>query len=203
MAEENNTTVTEPVTTQPAEPTTQTEPQAAEKKYDDKQVNDLIAKAKGKEAERTRADMLKELGITDLEAFKAAQKKQADEAEAKKTADQKLQEMIEEQKKQLETLRSDNEKSKMVAAALKAGISENAADKIAAAAMGYEGETPADKVKAYIADFPWIIKPAESGETTANGKPFGGKTTTKIPDASQSLIDQIEAMTGIKKAPKA
>lgn len=194
MAEENVQTpeqVTPPVTT--PEVTT-----ATEKKYDDKQVNDLIAKNAAKEAEKAKAELLKELGITDLADYKAKLEEKKKAEEAGKTEMQKMAELFEAQKKQLESMQKETATTKLMAEALKAGIPDSVAEKIALAASGYDGETPADKIKAYITDFPWVVKPAD-GAPPASGKPFGTKTTTQMPDATKALIDQIEIMTGIKK----
>ena len=185
---------TPPVTT----PTQTTEQQqSTEKKYDDKQVNDLIAKNAAKEAEKAKAELLKELGITDLNAYKTEAAKKKEEEDAKKTADQKLQEQIAAQSEALKTLREENEIAKMSTAALKAKIPETITEKVAKAAMSYEGSTPDEKIKAYIADFPWVIPPAPDSQTVA--PKFGTKTISQIPNETQALIDQIEAQVGIKK----
>jgi len=179
-------------------PTQTTEQQqSTEKKYDDKQLNDLIAKNASKEAEKAKAELLKELGITDLNAYKTEAAKKKEEEDAKKTADQKLQEQIAAQSEALKTLREENEIAKMSTAALKAKVPETIAEKVAKAAMSYEGSTPDEKVKAYIADFPWVIPPAVDSQPIA--PKFGTKTISQIPNETQALIDQIEAQVGIKK----
>ena len=197
MAEET-TPITAPAVPPVITPTQTTEQaQSTEKKYDDKQVNDLIAKNAAKEAEKAKAELLKELGITDLNAYKTEAAKKKEEEDAKKTADQKLQERIAAQDEALKKLQSENEIAKMSTAALKAKVPETIAEKVAKAAMSYEGSTPDEKVKAYIADFPWVIPPAPDSQPVA--PKFGTKTISQIPNETQALIDQIEAQVGIRK----
>lgn len=167
--------------------------QAEAKKYDDKQVNDLIAK----NAAKAQKKLLSELGITDVNAFKKAQAEKAAAAEAAKPADQKLMDKLKQQQEQLDALRAKTEASELETAALKANVPESVAAKIAAAAKGYEGQTAADKIAAYVADFPWVVKPAEAAKPEAQA--FGTKTTVASPDKVNGLVAEIEAELGIKK----
>jgi hypothetical protein len=166
-----------------------------EQTYNNKQVNDLIAKNNAKVTRK----LLDKLGIDDIDAFVASRASKKQEAEASKTPDQKASDELKQLRDQLAELKADNTQSKLEAAALKAGVPDTVAAKIAKAAAGYEGDTPAERIAAYVKDFPWIVKPAQAEAPKPTGPSFGAKTTTQLPDATKTLIDQIEEMNGIKR----
>ena len=138
-------------------PVTPVEPQEVAK-YTDKQLNDIVAKNAGKAVEKTRADLLAELGVDSLDTLKARLTKQAELEKASMTEAEKYKAELETEKK----ARTEAE-GKMTAAELKAeiigrGVPADKADKVAKLAAGYEGETLAAKVEAVLVEFPEFIK---------------------------------------------
>jgi acyl carrier protein len=73
------------------------EPEVA--KYTDKQLNDLIAKNVGKASEKTRAELLAELGADSLDTLKAKLAKQAELEKASMTEAEKVRAELEAEKK--------------------------------------------------------------------------------------------------------
>jgi phage protein D len=128
-------------------------------KYTDKQLNDLIAKNAGKASEKTRAEILAELGADSIDTLKARLAKQAEAEKAGMTEAEKYKAELEAEKKaRLE------EAGKRTAAELRAeiigkGVPADKADKVAKLAAGYDGETIAAKVEAVLAEFPEFVKP--------------------------------------------
>lgn len=175
-----------PVTTPPAADPT---PEVA--KYTDKQLNDLIAKNSGKASEKTRSEILAELGVDSFDTLKARLTKQAEADKANMTEAEKYKAELEAEKK----ARADAE-GKMTAAELKAeiigkGVPADKAEKVVKLAAGYDGATIADKVAAVLTDFPEFIK-------TAQPQSIGIETKKHSVNDEEALLAQLGAAVGLK-----
>lgn len=166
-----------------------TEPEVA--KYTDKQLNDLIAKNSGKASEKTRAEILAELGVDSLDTIKAKLAKQAELEKANMTEAEKYKAELEAEKK----ARADAE-GKMTAAELRAeiigkGVPADRADKVVKLAAGYEGSSTAEKVDAVLKDFPELVKaPAQS---------IGVETRRQNLSEEDALLAQLSEAVGLQK----
>lgn len=152
-------------------------------KYTDKQLNDLIAKNAGKASEKTRAEILAELGADSIDTLKARLAKQDEAEKAGMTEAEKYKAELETEKKaRLE------EASKRTAAELRAeiigkGVPADKADKVAKLAAGYDGETIAAKVEAVLAEFPEFVK-AQAQQVGIEGR----KSNLSEEDALLSML---------------
>lgn len=81
---------------------TNSDPKADEKKYSDKEMNDISKK----NSDKAVSKFMKDMGITDVEKAKAILKKAAEEEEKNKSVDEKTQEAIKKAEKQ--TLKAMN-----------------------------------------------------------------------------------------------
>lgn len=177
MAEENNVG------------TGEGEAQAEVAKYTDKQLNDLIAKNAGKAVEKTRAEILAELGVDSLDTIKAKLAKQAELEKASMTEAEKYKAELEAEKK----ARADAE-GKMTAAELRAeiigkGVPADRADKVVKLAAGYEGATTAEKVDAVLKDFPELVK--------APVQAIGVETKRQNLSEEDALLAQLGGIAGL------
>ena len=175
-------TTAAPETTQ-AQTATETQAQEAPK-YTDKQLNDLIAKNKGKGVE----ELLKTAGFQTqdeltkaLADYKAMQDKNKTDAE--KLAD--------ENKKTAEKLAEAEKKAALAefrAEALVQGVNKEASEKVAKWAQDYEGKTAEEKITAFLKDNPQFAQ----GEAKSAGPKISSKTVSQTPDAEAALLERIK-----------
>lgn len=168
--------------TTPAQTATETQAQEAPK-YTDKQLNDLIAKNKGKGVE----ELLKTAGFQTqdeltkaLADYKAMQDKNKTDAE--KLAD--------ENKKTAEKLAEAEKKYALAefrAEALVQGVTKEASEKVAKWAQDYDGKTAEEKITAFLKDNPQFAQ----SEKPAAPK-ISSKTVSQTPDAEAALLERIK-----------
>lgn len=197
MAEDEKNTTTEEVTgTQSGEGTTQeteTTTEQEKAKYTDKQLNDLIAKEAGKRESKAQADLLAKMGfasLDDVEKFVEKRKEGMTEAEKTKA---RLEEIENESKKTAK----ERDEAKAEIAALKAGISPDKVEKVVKLAAGYDGDTPAERITALLADFPDIGK--AEGKAPAAGKDLGVQTGQKRLGEVERLLEVARKQAGLTK----
>ena len=169
--------------TTPAQEATETQAQEAPK-YTDKQLNDLIAKNKGKGVE----ELLKAAGFQTqdeltkaLADYKAMQDKNKTDAE--KLAD--------ENKKTAEKLAEAEKKYALAefrAEALVQGVNKEASEKVAKWAQDYEGKTAEEKVTAFLKDNPQFAQ----SEVKPTAPKISSKTVSQTPDAEAALLERIK-----------
>lgn len=195
MAEETDTKATLPPTTETAqEQTTGTQPPIGEEaKYTDKQLNDLIAKESGKREAKAQADLLSKMGFTSLDDVeKFAAERNASMSEADKTK-ARLAEIENESK----NTAKERDEAKAEIAALKAGISPDKVEKVVRLAAGYDGDTPAERITALLADFPDIGK--VSGQSQDAGKNLGMLSGQKRLGEVERLLEVARKQAGLTK----
>lgn len=164
MSEENKEPIVEP-SMEEKDLTINKEPE--EKKYGDKEMNDLLTARVTKELEKARAELYKKAGVADeagLEALKQLQESTLTETE--KTAKE-----LEEKTKELAELQAKAELAETKAEALALGVDPSRIDRVVKIVQGYDGETVSDKVKAFIAENPEFVKKAGIQNL---GTPSGG-----------------------------
>lgn len=160
------------------------EPEVA--KYTDSQLNDLVKKNAAKEAVK----ILSEAGLEstgnlkdDVAKFKAWKESQMTEAEKYKTD-------LEAEKEKTKEVEARATAAELRAEIVGKGVPADKADRIMKLAQSYEGETPAEKVAAVLADFPELVKGAQS---------IGVENKGASPNAEQALLDQMLKNAGITK----
>lgn len=160
------------------------EPEVA--KYTDSQLNDLVKKNAAKEAVK----ILSEAGLEstgnlkdDVAKFKAWKESQMTEAEKYKTD-------LEAEKAKTKEVEARATAAELRAEIVGKGVPADKADRIMKLAQSYEGETPAEKVTAVLADFPELVKGAQS---------IGVENKGASPNAEQALLDQMLKNAGITK----
>lgn len=153
-------------------------------KYTDKQLNDLILKNSSKASEKAKAELMASLGIKDvseIEAMKEARKAQMSDAEKATLA-------LKEQEAATQSARREADEAIAEVAAMKAGVPVDKVERVRKLAMSgqYEGDTPAEKINAVLADFPEFIK-----QTSVNlGAPTGKNTVSDEESILQKLREQ-------------
>lgn len=157
-------------------------------KYTDTQLNDLVKKNAAKEAVK----ILSEAGLEstgnlkdDVAKFKAWKESQMTEAEKYKTD-------LEAEKAKTKEVEARATAAELRAEIVGKGVPADKADRIMKLAQSYEGETPAEKVAAVLADFPELVKGAQS---------IGVENKGASPNAEQALLDQMLKNAGITKKP--
>ena len=126
-------------------------------KYNDKQLNDLIAKESAKRSEGAKLAMLKEYGIESPEAL-AELKKLRDE---KMTDSEKTAAALKEKDEAAASARAEAEAARAEVEALKRGVPADRVAKVVRLAGTYDGATMAEKIAAVLVDFPEMAtKPA-------------------------------------------
>ena len=158
-------------------------------KYSDKQVNDLIAKEKGKALTKAESDILSAAGVKSKDELAELVKlRQAQMTESEKSA-ARIKE-LEDREKEYATR---SEKAEAKAEVLSAGVSADKAERVVKLALSgdYEGENVSDKIKAVLAEFPEFV-----GSTAAA---FGGETKGKTVDATQEMLELARKQAGLKK----
>ena len=175
------------------EPDVQTEPskdlpEPEVAKYTDSQLNDLVKKNAAKEAVKILAEAgLESTGNLkdDVAKFKAWKESQMTEAEKYKSD------------LEAEKAKTKEVEARAIAAELRAeivgkGVPADKADRIMKLAQSYEGETPAEKVTAVLADFPELVKGAQN---------IGVENKNASPNTEAALLDQMLKNAGITKKP--
>ena len=191
MAEETEKKL--PPETQTQEQETETQPQVDEAKYTDKQLNDLIAKESGKRESKAQSDLLSKMGFTSLDDVeKFAAERNASMSEADKTK-ARLAEIENESK----NTAKERDEAKAEIAALKAGISPDKVEKVVRLAAGYDGDTPAERITALLADFPDIGKVA--GQSQDSGKNIGMQSGQKRLGEVDRLLAVARKQAGLTK----
>ena len=173
------------------EPDAQTEPtkdapEPEVAKYTDSQLNDLVKKNSAKEAVKILAEAgLESTGNLkdDVAKFKAWKESQMTEAEKYKSD------------LEAEKAKTKEVEARAIAAELRAeivgkGVPADKADRIMKLAQSYEGETPAEKVTAVLADFPELVKGAQN---------IGVENKNAAPNTEAALLDQMLKNAGITK----
>ena len=165
--------------------------QAAEvAKYTDKQLNDLIAKNAGKAVEKTRAELLAELGADSLDTLKAKLAKQAELEKASMTEAEKVRAELEAEKKKTQDFEARASAAELKAEIIGKGVSADKAERVAKLAAGYDGATVAEKVEAVLKEFPEFVK-----QSTAS---VGLETGHKSLNEEEALLKQLGEIAGLK-----
>jgi len=155
MAEETDTKATLPPTPETAqEQTTETQPQAEEARFTQKQLNDLIAKEAGTRETKTRNEILEKLGLSsvdDLDKLKAR-------LDSEKTEEQKRAEALESEKKRAEELEGKTKTADLIIELLDLGMDKESAKKYAKFANEEDGETAEAKAQAFIRNNEGFVK---------------------------------------------
>ena len=161
-------------------------------KYTDKQLNDLILKNSSKASEKAKAELMASLGIKDvseIEALKEARKAQMSDARKAQMSDaEKATLALKEQEAATQSARREADEAIAEVAAMKAGVPVDKVERVRKLAMSgqYEGDTPAEKINAVLADFPEFIK-----QTSVNlGAPTGKNTVSDEESILQKLREQ-------------
>src|SRR5574344_1185361 len=165
MAETTATPETTPAQTS-TETSTETQAQEAPK-YTDKQLNDLIAKNKGKGVE----ELLKTAGC--------------------QTQDELTKALADENKKTAEKLAEAEKKAALAefrAEALVQGVNKEASEKVAKWAQDYEGKTAEEKVTAFLKDNPQFAQ----SEAKPTAPKISSKTVSQTPDTEAALLERIK-----------
>lgn len=168
-----------------AKTTEEKEPKAEEKKYSDKELNDISLK----NSKKAEAKLLKELGIDDVEKAKSILAKAREEEEANKSQDEKTKELTQARDKAV--LEAMN--SKIENALLKKGVSENRIERAVRLIdkkniINESGEVDSSKLTSevddVIKDFPELVAKTEEDK---KGFQVGGdgKEDKKDDDVTQ------------------
>src|SRR5574344_206905 len=182
MAETTATPETTPAQTS-TETSTETQAQEAPK-YTDKQLNDLIAKNKGKGVEelpKTAGFQTQDELTKALADYKAMQDKNKTDAE--KLAD--------ENKKTAEKLAEAEKKYALAefrAEALVQGVNKEASEKVATWAQDYDGKTAEEKITAFLKDNP----PSAQSEAKSAAPKISSKTVSQTHDAEAALLERLK-----------
>lgn len=169
--------VSEPV----KEPVTEPVKEPEDKKYTDKQLNDLIAIKKTEAEKKAIEKVLKELGLTkqeELAELKKLRQESMTEAE-KKDAELKA------KNEELEAAKAEAIKIKLEAEALRAGIPADKVDRAVKLAALYEGD---DKVAQVLKEFPEFAK---------EGVNVSQKTGDQKKTDEETLMEQARKAAGL------
>ena len=164
------------------------EPEVA--KYTDKQLNDLIAKNVGKASEKTRAELLAELGADSLDTLKAKLAKQAELEKASMTEAEKVRAELEAEKKKTQDVEARASAVELKAEIIGKGVPADKAERVAKLAAGYDGATVAEKVEAVLKEFPEFVK--------QSGASVGVETGHKSLNEEEALLKQLGEIAGLK-----
>lgn len=159
-------------------------------KYTDKQLNDLIAKNVGKASEKTRAELLAELGADSLDTLKAKLAKQAELEKASMTEAEKVRAELEAEKKKTQDVEARASAAELKAEIIGKGVPADKAERVAKLAAGYDGATVAEKVEAVLKEFPEFIKPT----TAVVGRESGHQALNE----EEALLKQLGEIAGLK-----
>lgn len=165
---------------------TNTDPKADEKKYSDKEMNDISKK----NSDKAVSKFMKELGITDVEKAKAILKTAAEEEEKNKSVDEKTQEAL--KKAEKATLAAMN--TKIENALLRKKVDDGKVTRASRLVnkeniIDENGEIDENKlnseIEAIIKDFPELI-PATDDNSNVGFK-VGGDGKQDKKDQSQEI----------------
>jgi hypothetical protein len=159
-------------------------------KYTDKQLNDLIAKNVGKASEKTRAELLAELGADSLDTLKAKLAKQAELEKASMTEAEKIRAELEAEKKKTQDVEARASAAELKAEIIGKGVPADKAERVAKLAAGYDGATVAEKVEAVLKEFPEFVKQP--------GASVGVETGHKSLNEEEALLKQLGEIAGLK-----
>ena len=157
------------------------------KTYDDKQVNDLIAKNSAKAAEKAQRELLDKYGLKSTEDIDALVKLKQE----KMTEAEKQQALLQEKETALAQLRTEKEQALALGEALRKGVPADKVDRVVKLAQGYEGETVAEKISAVLTEFPEFIK--------APVKDIGAPSQSQSLTEKDALLETLRRNTGLKK----
>jgi hypothetical protein len=154
-----------------------------------KQVNDLIARDATKEARKLLADA----GLDSTGDLKADLAKLKSIRDSQLTDDQKRAERDKEIEGKMTTAQREASEAKAEAAALKAGVPADKAERVRKLALAgdYEGATEAEKVAAVLSDFPEFVKKEAPGDV-------GRLTKGSQVNEEEALLAQMKKNAGIK-----
>lgn len=175
-----------------AEPTKQDagtapEPKPAPK-YNDDDVNSIVAGKTRAAAEKARAELMASLGIKDaseIEALKKARESQMTEAEKLKAELDAIKGADAESKKEAQAIKAEN-------AALKKGVPADKVERVKklVASGAYEGDTVDAMVDAVLAEFPEYAKGA-----TSIGAPVKNQSQSEY----DSMLEKARKAAGLTK----
>ena len=164
-----------------------------EKKYSDKELNDISLK----NSKKAEAKLLKELGIDDVEKAKSILAKAKEDEEAAKSQDEKTKELTESRDKaRLEAINS-----KIENALLRKGVSDSRVERavrlidktnILDSNGNIDGSKLTTEVEDVIKDFPELIA---KGEETKKGFQVGGDGKE---DKKDDDMEQMRKIMGLK-----
>lgn len=164
-----------------------------EKKYSDKELNDISLK----NSKKAEAKLLKELGIDDVEKAKSILAKAKEEEEANKSVDEKTKELTQSRDK----ARLEAMNSKIENALLRKGVSDSRVERAVrlidkANILDANGDIDSSKltteVEDVIKDFPELISKTEE---TKKGFQVGGDGKE---DKKDDDMDQMRKIMGLK-----
>ena len=164
---------------------TKTPPEDAPK-YNDKQVNDLLAAKVGKEASKEVQKILEAAGIKDTAELAELVKGKKPAGEDDKTAAE-----LAEVKKLTGELTARADKNEAVALAMKAGVLDEARlERVVKLAMSpaYEGSI-AERIAKVTAEFPEVVN--------TQGATFGKPVKSDSQDATESMLNAARAAAGL------
>jgi hypothetical protein len=165
-----------------------------EKKYSDKDLNDII---KGKSSE-AQTKILKELGVEDIAAAKSRLAKLKELEDKDKTDSEKTAEALKAKEAEAAASKREAEEARGAIEAIKLGVPAERAEKFVKIALTYDGATVADKMKAALEDLP---------EFKGEGKPslpnLNTKTGGKAGNAKDEALALARESMGIRKEKKA
>ena len=153
-------------------------------KYDDDDVNAIVAGKTKEAAEKVRKELYSALGVKgeeELAEFKKLRESQMTETEKLKAQLAERDGKEAETKKEADGIRAENE-------ALKKGVPADKVDRVRKLVLSgvYEGESIAEKVEAVLSEFPEYAKGAV--------KDIGGKTGNQSIDENSAMLAKLEEM---------
>lgn len=175
---------------------TQTDPATdpVQKKYDDNEVNAILARNKEKYANEGVKGLLSTLGYDSADTLKEFIEKQKKKETEGLSNEEKIKKEFEEYKKAQETEKAEVTK-KLTAAETKAailalGVPAEKADKVMKLSAGYDGETAEAKIKAVLEEFPEFVNKAPANA--------GIKTGTQTVDDEAAALEAFKKQHGYK-----
>lgn len=176
-----------PVEEPKADAGTTPEPKPAPK-YNDDDVNSIVAGKTKAAAEKARAELMASLGLkdaSDIEALKKAREAQMTEAEKLKAELDAIKGADAESKKEAQAIKAEN-------AALKKGVPADKVERVKklVASGAYEGETVDAMVDAVLAEFPEYAKGATS---------IGGPVKNQSQSEYDSILEKARKAAGLTK----
>lgn len=164
-----------------------------EKKYSDKELNDISLK----NSKKAEAKLLKDLGIDDIEKAKSILAKAKEDEEANKSQDEKTQELT----KSRDKARLEAMNSKIENALLRKGVSDSRVERAVrlidkSNILDSNGDVDSSKLSAevddVIKDFPELIT---KGEDKKKGFQVGGDGKE---DKKEDDLEQMKKIMGLK-----